>query len=49
MKKKIRKRPPDEVRVIVNKMRDDMERHTTEKQKEYFHRKPYGLGDVRDE
>lgn len=49
MKKRIRKRPPDEIKVIVDKKLDDMERHTTDKQREYFYRKPYGLGDIRDD
>lgn len=49
MKKRIRKRPPDEIKVIVEKKLDDMERHTTDKQREYFYRKPYGLGDIRDD
>lgn len=48
MKRKIRRRPPDEIKVILNKKRDDMERHTTDKQKDYFYKKPYGLGDIRD-
>lgn len=48
VKKRIRRRPPDEIKVIIDKKRDDMERHTTYKQREYFYRKPYGLGDIRD-
>ena len=49
MKKRIRKRPPDEIKVIVNKKLDDMQRKQySEKEMEYFHRKPYGLGWVDD-
>lgn len=48
VKKRIRRRPPDEIKVIINKKRDDMERNTTDKQKVYFYRKPYGMGDIRD-
>ncbi len=52
MKKRLRKRPPDEVRVIVNKKLDEMERLKTpeiKKSMEYFYRKPYDLGDIRDD
>lgn len=51
MKKRIRRRPPDEIKVIVNKKLDEMEKlktPRTEKSMEYFYRKPYGMGDIRD-
>lgn len=44
MKKKIRRRPPDEIKIIEEKKFDDMEHENTEKQKAYFKRKPYDLG-----
>lgn len=52
MKKKIRKRPPDEIKIVVNRKLDEMERlktAATDKHREYFYRKPYGLGDIRDD
>lgn len=52
MKKKLRRRPPDEIKVIVDKKLDEMEylkNKSTDKHREYFYRKPYGLGDVRDD
>lgn len=51
VKKRIRRRPPDEIKVIVNKKLDEMEKLKTprvEKTMEYFYRKPYGMGDIRD-
>lgn len=52
MKKRLRRRPPDEIKVIVDKKRDEMERLRTDridKCRETFYRKPYGKGDIRDE
>jgi len=52
VKKRIRRRPPDEIKVIVDKKLDEMERLKTprvEKTMEYFYRKPYGMGDIRDD
>ena len=51
MKRRIRRRPPDEIKVIVDKKRDEMENLKTNrigKCREWFYRKPYGLGDIRD-
>ena len=45
MKKRIRKRPLDEVKIIERKKYDDMEHEMTEKQRKWFHRKPYDRGD----
>lgn len=45
MKKRIRRRPPDEIKVIENKKFDDMEHETTEKLKSWFKRKPYQMRD----
>lgn len=42
MKKRIRKRPPDEIKVIEEKKFIDMEHEMTEKQRMNFRRKPYG-------
>ena len=36
------------MKVIINKKRDDMQHEVTEKQKEWFRRKPYGLGEKDD-
>ena len=48
--KKIRKRPPDEVKVIVNKKLDDMQNHgMTPEQRKAWDRKPYGLGEKKNE
>lgn len=44
MKKRIRRRPPDEMKVIIDKKRDDMEHEMTERQMKWFRRKPYDLG-----
>lgn len=52
MKRRLRRRPPDEIRVIEKKRLDEMERLKTEKIdkcREYFYRKPYGMGDIRDD
>jgi len=52
VKKRLRRRPPDEIKVIVDKKLDEMERLKTprvEKTMEYFYRKPYGMGDIRDD
>ena len=51
VKRRIRRRPPDEIKVIVDKKRDEMENLKTNrigKCREWFYRKPYGLGDIRD-
>lgn len=45
MKKKIRRRPPDEIKVIVNKKRDEMENiKPKDSVSEWFRRKPYDFG-----
>ncbi len=52
MKKRLRRRPPDEIKVIEKKRLDEMERLKTpeiKKSMEYFYRKPYGMGDIRDD
>ena len=42
MKKKIRRRPPDEIKVIVNKKLDDMEKEKKpDDARKCFERKPY--------
>ena len=46
MKKKIRRRPPDEIKVIEEKKYLDMEHEMTEKQRKWFRRKPYGMGEI---
>lgn len=51
MRKRIRRRPPDEIRIVEKKRLDEMERLKTKHNREcreYFYRKPYGLGDIRD-
>ena len=45
MKKRIRKRPPDEIKVVEKKRLDEMEHEVTEKQKSWFKRKPYQMRD----
>ena len=48
MKKRIRRRPPDEIRVITNKKLDDMQYNgMTPEQRKAWERKPYGLNDKR--
>lgn len=52
MKKRMRKRPPDEIKVVEKKRLDEMERlktKRTDKYREYFYRKPYDMGDIRNE
>ena len=52
MKKRIRRRPPDEIKMVEKKRLDEMEKLKTprvEKTMEYFYRKPYGKGDIRDD
>lgn len=52
MKKRIRRRPPDEIKVIEKKRLDEMERLKTtreERCREFFYRKPYGMRDIRDD
>ena len=48
MVKKLRKRPPDEIRVVINKKLDDMQYHgMTPKQRKAWERKPYTYGGQR--
>lgn len=45
MVKKLRKRPPDEVKVIIDKKLDDMQYHgMTPEQRKVWERKPYSYG-----
>ena len=46
---KQRKRPPDEVKVIVNKKFDQMQKSMTEQQKKDWNRKPYQVGHGKEE
>ena len=43
--RKLRHRPPDEIRVVIDKKRDDMQNGgMTPEQRKAWDRKPYGLG-----
>ena len=49
MKKRIRKRPPDEIKMIENKKFDDMQNGgMTPEQRKAWDRKPYQVGDKND-
>lgn len=45
MQKKIRKRPPDEIKIIENTKFEDMQNHgMTPQQRKAWNRKPYDYG-----
>ena len=49
MKKRLRRRPPDEIKVVINKKLDDMQSHgMTPEQRKAWDRKPYELGEKKD-
>ena len=48
--RKLRHRPPDEIRVVIDKKRDDMQNGgMTPEQRKAWDRKPYGLGEKKNE
>lgn len=49
MKKRLRRRPPDEVKIIVEKKLDDMQfKGMTPEQRKAWERKPYGFTSGRE-
>ena len=49
MKKRLRRRPPDEIKVVVGKKLDDMQHGKMKpEQRKAWERKPYDLGDKKD-
>ena len=50
MKKRLRKRPPDEIKLIERKKFDDMQNGgMTPEQRKAWDRKPYGLGEKKND